>query len=135
MTDTEIEAKNYAINRRKESYDAESEIFELENAGILKPDEIEKVIEDVRIESFIAGVSYMATALHWNSYKDIKPPLDKKVLILCMGNSLGPFITTRIFENEIDYETKDIYGWITIEEFHKINIGLSTSGYELFKDL
>ena len=58
MIEIETEAKKYAINRRKESYDAESEIFELEIAGVLKPDEIEKVIEDVRIEAFIAGANY-----------------------------------------------------------------------------
>ena len=31
MENIEIEAKNYAVNRRNENYDAESDIFELEN--------------------------------------------------------------------------------------------------------
>ena len=31
MENIEIQAKNYAVNRRNKNYDAESDIFELEN--------------------------------------------------------------------------------------------------------
>lgn len=55
MENIETEAKNYAVNRRNENYDAESDIFELENGGILEPAEVEKIIEEVRTEAFVAG--------------------------------------------------------------------------------
>lgn len=58
MNELETLAIKYATNRRKESYDAESEIFELENCGILQTNDVEKVIEDTRIEAFIAGANY-----------------------------------------------------------------------------
>ena len=59
MENIEIEAKNYAVNRRNENYDAESDIFELENGGILKPAEVEKIIEEVRTEAFVAGAKFI----------------------------------------------------------------------------
>ena len=59
MENIEIEAKNYAVNRRNENYDAESDIFELENGGILEPAEVEKIIEEVRTEAFVAGAKFI----------------------------------------------------------------------------
>lgn len=59
MENIETESKNYAVNRRNESYSAESDIFELENGGILKPAEVEKIIEKVRIEAFVAGTKFI----------------------------------------------------------------------------
>lgn len=59
MENIKIEAKNYAVNRRNENYDAESDIFELENGGILKPAEVEKIIEEVRTEAFVAGAKFI----------------------------------------------------------------------------
>lgn len=59
MENIESEAKNYAVNRRNESYDAESDIFELENGGILEPAEVEKIIEEARTEAFVAGAKFI----------------------------------------------------------------------------
>lgn len=59
MENIETEAKNYAVNRRNENYDAESDIFELENGGILEPAEVEKIIEEVRTEAFVAGAKFI----------------------------------------------------------------------------
>lgn len=69
--------------------------------------------------------------LSWNSYKDTKPPLNEKILILCNGNSIGPFVTTRIFEKESDFNSDDIYGWVTFQDFLKYNTELNISGYQL----
>lgn len=59
MENIETEAKNYAVNRRNENYDAESDIFELENGGILEPAEVEEIIEEVRTEAFVAGAKFI----------------------------------------------------------------------------
>lgn len=78
MENIETEAKNYAVNRRNESYDAESDIFELENGGILEPAEVEKIIEEVRTEAFVAGAKFI---MNLNSDK-ITNLLQQEIILL-----------------------------------------------------
>ena len=80
MENIETEAKNYAVNRRNENYDAESDIFELENGGILEPAEVEKIIEEVRTEAFVAGAKFI---MNLNSDKiSISNLLQQEIILL-----------------------------------------------------
>lgn len=54
------EARNYAINRRAENYDVESDLCELTNgfpADYVQ--EIEKSVEEARTEAFVAGAKFI----------------------------------------------------------------------------
>ena len=59
MTDKELKkiAEEYAINRRNESYDIESELLELDNGCPMGeiPGETERLVAEARTEAFLAG--------------------------------------------------------------------------------
>lgn len=75
MTNLETAAKNYAINRRNENYDIESDLCELTNGF---PEnyvqEIENSVENSRTESFIAGCKFILSK-NENEIKDLQKEL------------------------------------------------------------